>query len=206
MYVHDFEQNGTLEQILTTYKGGVSYPVAGRDEILSAVPSLRARYPTYASFGASRVEDIFPRAELSRAMVLEASTFASSVAINDGQGRFDLHALPAEAQLAPMYASLAEDFDSDGHVDLLLGGNLLGVTPLRGRYDATHGVLLRGAGNGTFKPVESNQGAPIIEGEVRDIKAGMRAGGGRLIFVARNNDRLAVLRPNNQPQTSRGPR
>ena len=206
LYVHDFEQNGTLEQILTTYKGDVSYPIAGRDDILRAVPSLRARYPTYASFGASRVEDIFSRADLSRATVLEASTFASSMALNDGQGRFSLRALPPQAQLAPMYASLAEDFDGDGNVDLLLAGNFRGVTPLRGRYDATHGVLLRGAGNGTFKPVESDQGAPIIEGEVRDIKSGMRAGGGRLIFVARNNDRLAVLRANNQPQTSRGPR
>ena len=55
VYVGDFGHNGTLEQILTFYKHGVSYPVAGRDELISLIPRLRNRYPSYADFGASRI-------------------------------------------------------------------------------------------------------------------------------------------------------
>src|SRR5437867_810856 len=54
MYVGDFGYNGTLEQILTFYKHGVSYPLAGRDELLSLIPRLESRFATYADFGAAR--------------------------------------------------------------------------------------------------------------------------------------------------------
>src|SRR6185369_10155385 len=67
MYIGDFFQTGALKQILTFYRNGVSYPVAGRDELIRAMPSLAAKYPSYASCGASRVEDIFPPSELKKA-------------------------------------------------------------------------------------------------------------------------------------------
>jgi hypothetical protein len=193
LYVSDFAHNGTLQQILTFYKHGVSYPVAGRDDIVKLVPSLRSRYPSYASFGAARVDDIFSAAELSQATVREARIFASSVAIDRGDGTYALTPLPAEAQLAPVYASLARDFDGDGHVDLLLAGNLYGVQPVFGRYDASSGVLLRGLGDGRFTP--AGVGALGIEGEVRDLKPVGRADGGVLVAIARNNATLLILQP-----------
>jgi hypothetical protein len=194
LYVNDFFGNGTLEQILTFYKHGVSYPIAGRDELVRLMPQLRTKYPSYASFGAARIEDIFPASELRGAAVLEARDFATSVALNQGDGRFDLQALTAEAQLAPVYASLAEDFDRDGHPDLLLGGNLYGVTPVQGRYDASYGQLLRGDGTGRFEAVDLEASGLVIEGEVRHMALLKGAKGERLIVVGRNGERLQVIR------------
>src|SRR4029453_2846881 len=193
LYVSDFAHNGTLQQILTFYKHGVSYPVPGRDNLLRLIPSLRARYPTYSSFGASGVEDIVAASELSQATVREAHVFASSVAIAREDGTFKLEALPTEAQFAPVFASVARDFDGECRTDLLLGGNLYGVQPILGRYDASHGVLLRGMGNGRFAPMDGRTVA--IDGEVRDMKFVRHAGGGSLIAVARNNATLLILRP-----------
>jgi hypothetical protein len=195
LYVRDFFGNGTLEQILTFYKRGVSYPLAGRDELVRMMPQLRGRYASYASFGASRIEDILPASELRQANVLEAREFASAVALNRGNGRFDLRPLPIEAQLGPVYASLAEDFDGDGHIDLLVAGNLYGVTPVQGKYDASYGMLLRGDGNGHFEAVDLESSNLLIEGQARHMALLRRAGGERLILVARNDDRLQVLRP-----------
>jgi hypothetical protein len=194
LYVNDFFGNGTLEQILTFYKHGVSYPIAGRDELVRLIPQLRSKYPSYASFGASRIADIIPATELSRAAVLEAREFASAVALNKGNGTFDLHPLPTEAQFAPVYAALADDFDRDGHVDLLLGGNFYGVTPVQGRYDASYGQLLRGDGTGRFETVDLDASGLVIEGQVRHMAFVRRADGERLIVVARNGDRLQILR------------
>ncbi len=148
LYVGDFFNSGKLVQLLTSYRDGVSYPLVGRDALLQAMPSLRTRYPTYESFGASRIQNIIPGKELKKARVLEADTFASAVAINRGDGTFELHALPIEAQFAPIYASLAGDFDGDGKTDLVVAGNFYGVTPLEGRYDASYGLFLRGDGRG----------------------------------------------------------
>jgi hypothetical protein len=195
LYVHDFFQNGSVEQFLTFYKHGVSYPIAGRDEFVRLMPPLRSKYVAFSSFGASRLEDIFSASELSKAKVLEAHDFASSIAMNGGNGTFKLQPLPVEAQFAPVYAAVANDFDGDGRTDLLLAGNFFGVTPVRGRYDASHGLLLRGSGNGRFEPVEMGESNLLIEGQVRNIGLLRRAGGGRLIVVARNDDKLAFIRP-----------
>ena len=195
LHVHDFGQNGTIEQILTFHKNGVSYPLAGRDELVRLMPQLRSRYPTYREFGASRLEDIFPASELKAAEVREAHGFASAVAINDGRGSFALRPLPAEAQFAPVYAALAEDFDGDGAVDLLLGGNFHGVTPTLGRYDASYGLVLRGDGTGRFRALDPGESGLLIEGQTRELRSLRHARGGRWIVVARNDDSLVAVRP-----------
>ena len=194
LYVDDFAKNGSLQQILTFYKDGVSYPIAGRDELVRLIPSLRSRYTSYKDFGASRVDQIFSAAELLHAKVLEARTYASAVALSDGNGAFALRPLPVEAQFAPVYASVAEDFTGDGRIDLLVAGNFSGVTPLYGRYDASYGLLLRGDGAGAFFPVDMAESGVLLRGEVRDLKPLRSANGDQLIVVARNDSTVQVVR------------
>ena len=172
--------------VLTFYKHGVSYPLPGRDQLLSAMPQLRVKYPTYASFGGSRFDD--------GATVLEARNFASSVALSQSNGTFALQALPAEAQFAPVYAALVGDFDRDGHGDLLLGGNFYGVTPAQGRYDASYGQLLSGDGKGGFVPVDMARTGLVIDGQVRHMAFVRGPNGARFVVVARNGDGLQILR------------
>jgi enediyne biosynthesis protein E4 len=194
LHVADFARNGSLQQVLTFYKDGVSYPMAGRDELVRLIPSLRSRYPSYKSFGASRVDQIFSAEELAGAVVLEARTFASAVALADGKGAYRMAPLPPEAQLAPVYAVAADDYDGDGRVDLMLGGNFWGVTPVRGRYDASYGLVLRGDGQGAFVPVDMAESGLVLRGEVRDLKAIRSANGDRLTIAARNDSTVQVTR------------
>ena len=214
LYVNDFGRDGTVESILTVYRGGVSYPVAGRDELLRAVPALRSRYPSYESFGARTLEQIFPAAEVASAKILKAYGFASVVARNDGKGRFTLEPLPVEAQIAPIHATVADDFDGDGRVDLLVAGNFHAVPPIQGRYDASYGLFLRGTGGGRFAAVAMPRSGVELEGQVRRMRI-VRTTGGRVVVVARNDDRVVMLRPTtgasparplaSAPSASRGP-
>jgi hypothetical protein len=162
---------------------------------LGLVPQLRRRYPTYASFGASRIEDIFSASELAQATMREAHYFASAVALNNGNGTFTLTPLPAEAQFAPIRAVLADDFDGDGRTDLLVAGNDYGAPPVLGRYDASYGLLLRGSGDGRYEAVDLEQSGLLIDGQVRHLQWLRHANGDRLIVVARNDDKLQILGP-----------
>jgi hypothetical protein len=202
LYVGDFAHDGGSQAILTVFKHGVSYPVAGRDELLRVIPSLRSRFPTYASFGASTVDSILPRADLRAASTLEAHTFASAIARNRGDGTFALESLPIEAQIAPTYASLAGDFDGDGRTDLLLGGNLWGTLPMLGRFDASYGLLLHGTGGSHFSAVDMMRSGIEITGQVRRMRV-LRTRSGPVVAVARNDDRLLLLRPGTVTATQR---
>jgi hypothetical protein len=193
LYVGDFFSTGVLKQILTFYKHGVSYPIAGRDEMIRLMPQLRTKYPSYAAFGASTIDSILPADELSKAKVLEARDFANSIALNNGDGTFTLQPMPTEAQFAPIYASVSGDFDADGHTDLLLAGNFFGVPPVFGRYDASYGALLHGFGNGKFVSVDMQRTGLHIEGQVRHMAMVRSPKGATRIAVARNNETLELL-------------
>jgi enediyne biosynthesis protein E4 len=208
LYLGDFAHDGKPVPILALSRSDGEHPVAGRDELLRAIPALRQRFPTYASFGAGTLERILPEVDRRAARTLVAHTFASAVALNDGRGRFTLQPLPVEAQLAPVHAALADDFDGDGRIDLLLGGNFYGVPPLQGRYDASYGLLLRGAGDGRFTATDMTRSGVEITGQVRRMRA-LRTTNGRLVAVARNADRLLLLQAGAQSTPRRvadGPR
>jgi hypothetical protein len=187
MYVKDFDGNGFPEQILTSYEAGVAYPLALRDELTSALPYLKSRYPKYADYARQTAQDIFGNA-LESALVKQVETFATSLARNTGDGSFTLVPLPREAQLAPVYGLLAGDFDRDGKLDLLLAGNLAGVQPAFGARPASYGLLLRGDGHEGFTPVRATESGFFVPGQARDIQR-LRTRRGDLYVVARNNER-----------------
>ena len=192
LYVRDFDHNGFPEQILTAVEDGRDSPIALRDELTGALPSLKPRYPTYVDYARQSVRDIFGAA-LDSALVKRVDTFASVLARNNGDGSFTLVPLPREAQLAPVYGILARDFDHDGKLDVLLGGNLAGVQPALGSMMASFGLLLRGDGAGGFTPVGAAESGFVVPGQTRDIQR-LRTRRGDLYIVARNNDRPLFFR------------
>ncbi|HEY6156561.1 MAG TPA: VCBS repeat-containing protein, partial [Gemmatimonadales bacterium] len=175
------------------YNHGTSYPLAMRDELIAALPYLKARYPRYADYAGQTVSDIFSPAELAGATFKRARTFATALAKNNGDGSFTLVPLPRAAQLAPVYAILARDLDGDGKTDLLVAGNFDGVQPEIGRMSAGYGLVLRGDGRGQFTPLRAAESGFSVPGQARDIQR-VRTRRGDLYVVTRNNDRPLIFR------------
>jgi len=193
MYVKDFARDGRDQQIVSVYNHGVSYPLELRDDLLNAIPSLKLRYLSYKDYARQTVKDIFTAPELQGAIFKQAQTFASALARNNGDGSFTLVPLPREAQIAPIYAILAQDLEGHGKTDLLVAGNFDGVKPEIGRMSAGYGLLLRDDGKGDFTGVRVQQSGFFVPGQARDIKR-VRTRTGDLYVVARNNDRPLVFR------------
>ncbi len=195
MYAKDFNGTGPFEQIISVYDQGTSYPIAMRDELLGALPSLKARYPRYKDYANQRVRDIFSPQQLAGAIFKQARTFATTLVRNNGDGSFTLVPLPHEAQLAPVYGILVGDFDRDGTADLLLAGNFDGVQPAIGAMRASYGLLLRGDGRerGNLMPMPARESGFFVPGQARDIQR-LRTARGDLYIVARNNDRPLFFR------------
>jgi len=193
MYVKDFDRSGFPEQMLTLYENGKSVPLALRDELTNALPYLKPRYPKYSDYAGQTVEQVFDSG-LNNAVVKQAETFATAVALSNRDGSYTLVALPSAAQIAPVYGILAGDFDHDGNTDLLLAGNFSGVQPEIGSMMASYGLMLRGNGRGGFTLLHADQSGFVVPGESRDIQR-LRTRRGDLYIVARNNDRPLFFRP-----------
>ncbi|TAG42428.1 MAG: RNA-binding protein, partial [Cytophagia bacterium] len=157
IYAKDFDKNNRLDIITTVFLPDENgkrkeYPAQNRDEQTEQIPSLKKRFLTYKEFGKARFEDIFTKEELKDAYKLQANNFASSYIENLGDGKFKLHALPALAQIAPLYAMVVDDFNQDGNLDAAINGNDFGTEVGNGRYDALNGLVLLGDGKGNFSP------------------------------------------------------
>jgi hypothetical protein len=88
---------------------------------------------------------------------LEAYELRSCVFINDKNGGWIVKPLPVEAQLSCIYGIAMDDYDGDGKMDLLTGGNFYQSKPEVGIYDASYGLLLKGDGNGDFGAMKSDR-------------------------------------------------
>ncbi|MEO0471322.1 MAG: VCBS repeat-containing protein [Bacteroidota bacterium] len=186
MYINDFDQNGTPEQVVCVYNGEGSYPLALRHDLVKQMPGLNRKYIKYENYVEQTITDIFTPQQLEKAIKLEVYNTESSLLINDGNGQFSLKSLPVEAQLSPVYGLMVQDFDKDGQLDILLGGNFHRAKPEVGIYDANYGVYLRGNGKGDFLPVKPGQSGFFLKGEVRDMQA-VKVNGREKILVAMNN-------------------
>lgn len=195
MYVNDFDQNGTVEQIICAYNGDKSYPVALRHDLVKQIPSLKKKYLKYENFKDQTITDIFTPDQVKNSAKLDVYELSTGILINEGSGKFRLTHLPVEAQISPVYGIEIMDIDDDGYKDILLGGNLYNAKPEVGRYDASYGVLLRGDGKGNFISVSPKESGLKMDGEVRDIIT-IQTEKGEIILVARNNDSLVAFKKN----------
>ncbi len=193
MYVNDFDQNGTAEQIICTFNGDKIYPMLLRHDLVSQLPGLKKKYLKYDSFKDQTAEDIFEPEQLKNAVKSEVYNLQSVLLLNQGNSRFEVVALPIEAQFSPIFGLLVEDFDADGHLDILTAGNFFSAKPEVGRYDASYGLLLKGNGKGDFAPVKPAQTGIYIQGEARDA-ALLRIGNERVICITRNNNQMQFFK------------
>jgi hypothetical protein len=192
MYAGDFANNGTTQQIVTCYNGDSSYPMLLRHDLVAVLPYLKKKYLRYENYKEQTIDDIFSPEQLSKAVKLDAYIMQSSVFINNKNGTFATKALPTEAQLSPMYGIAADDFDKDGNIDILMGGNFYQSKPETGIYDASYGTLLKGDGKGNFTALPTQQSGINTRGAVRDI-AVIQMGKKKVVLVAGNNEGMKIF-------------
>ena len=189
LYINDFDNNGFIDPILSFIsENGKNFPYALRHDLVDQLKYLSKKYPDYESFKSATIQDIFTEKQLQESSVLEANNLSSFIIYNEGNFNFKVQELPTETQFSPIYAIETFDYDQDGDQDIILGGNLYGVKPEVGKYDASYGYYLENVGNQQFKFHQTGKGLKI-KGQIRDIKRIKDK-----IFISKNNDSLEVYK------------
>ena len=191
LHVNDFDQNGSIEQILTQYEGEFSYPLVLKTTLLKQLPGLRKQLLTYDDYKDKRLEDLFSKEILSKTVVLDVHSLETSLYLNQGNGKFAKASLPSQVQYSPVYA-IHSFRDSIGNVHLLFGGNQSKIKPELGINMGSYGWHLVGNNGGDFKVIPAQESGFFIRGEIRDIKDYQSPSGKKLI-VGRNNQEPGLL-------------
>ena len=84
------------------------------------------------------------------------------------------------------------DVDHDGHLDLIVAGNLYDVEPNAPRADAGNGLWLRGDGKGHFTPVSPRESGFLAPGNVSGL-ALINTPNGKALLVANTGDSLRAF-------------
>lgn len=195
MYVKDFDHNGQAEQIVTYQRAdGKFYTTASKDELGKQLPSIvNKKFRNYKAFAGRSVDEILPRPSLDSAAQLEVNQFQSVYLENTGNGSFIVTALPAAAQTSKIFAILPGDFDHDGQLDFIAGGNFFGGSAFQSTYDASLGVLMKGDGKGNFTPVSNGRSGLWIDGQARDMKS-IQWRDQIIYLISKNNARIQIIK------------
>jgi hypothetical protein len=195
LYAKDIDVNGSIDLIPAYYikndKGLYElFPAIDRTQFAEEVPYIKKKYLLNKDYAVINVDELFKIIDQKDMLVLKCETTATVWIENIGNGHFKMHQLPLEAQIAPVNAIVANDFDHDGNMDLLLGGNEYQTESATGRYDASYGQFLKGDGRGLFTSVKPTQSGFIVSGDMKNLKTITNKKQHQFVLAAVNNDSL----------------
>jgi len=179
LFVADFDENETLDQIFAYYQGDSLYPMTLRHDLVRQISAMKGKFLYFSDYAGKTVEQVFGKEKLDNALEENVYQLASSVVMNRGDGSYQVKPLPLEVQFSPIFSIVQLDSTA-----LLLTGNFHGVKPEEGRYDSNDGIML-GFNDQSDPSILGNLGT---KGEVRNARVLRSAGGKRILVLARNND------------------
>jgi enediyne biosynthesis protein E4 len=203
LWLNDFDQNGTMDKILTRSIAGRDVPVFLKRELEEQLPVLKKQNLHHRDYAMRTVEDLFGKEVLQKSVEKDFTYSSSCIAWNQGQGRYEVEKLEGMAQLSSVNAVVSVDVNADGRKDLVVGGNRYGFPPQFGRLDGSYGDVLLNEGNRKFKWQWPAKTGVKVRGEVRDVKT-IRGGKGEvMVMYLVNDDYPKVYRIRNQELRSK---
>ncbi|MFP9097821.1 VCBS repeat-containing protein [Flavobacterium sp. RHBU_24] len=194
IFVKDFDNDKHKDIVLSYYNDGKQYPVRGRGCSSQQIPNIKKKFKDYESFSEATLVDVYTEKSLKEALHYTVKSFAS-IYLENKNGKFVIHELPVAAQLTCINQVMVKDYDKDGNLDVIIGGNLYGSEVETPRNDAGHGLFLKGNGKGAFKPITAPDSGFFTPGDVKNM-AEINVKGKTYLLVTKNNSFLQSVKIN----------
>jgi hypothetical protein len=95
---------------------------------------------------------------------------------------------------------VADDFDGDGNLDILINTNDFGTEVSTGRYDALSGLVLKGDGNGNFAALTPSESGIFIPGNGKALVRLRGAANKYLVAAGQNRGPLKIFELKSEAQ------
>lgn len=187
MYINDFDNNGTIEQITTFSKDGKDYPIHQKKELTAQMSSLKKQNLKASDYSKRSIDALFPADVIKNCIVKTVNESRSVIAINEGNGNFKIEPLPYQVQLSCVCGIVCTDLNNDGLEDLIMAGNNFEFKPQYSQLDASYGNVLLNTGDLKFDWQHYDKSGFFIKDQVKHLKL-FKDNSGRKFLVAAIND------------------
>lgn len=193
LYTKDFDNNQTLDPLLTCFIQGEKYLFHDRDILIAQIPGIKRRFPNYSSYAASTFENILTEKDLEDTYLLSSYLFSSIFLENLGASNFKMHELPKNSQNAPIFCSILTDLNQDSLPDIVAAGNFHGTEVNQiGWYDASFGNILLNNGEMQFKYINPIEKGLKADGDARAMATIMTHGNKPVLVIGNFGQPLMV--------------
>jgi len=196
MWVSDFDNNGTIEQIVTQNLNGKDMPVHQKQEIVSQMVSLKKQNLKASEYSKRSIQELFSEEKLNKIREKKVNTSETILAINNGNGNFEIMSLPPRTQLSCVCGITCADVNNDGNLDIIMGGNNFEFRPQYSRLDANYGSVLLNDGSLNFEWKDYEQSGFFIREEIKHISKFNDKDGNTFVIVAINDEKPKVFAVN----------
>lgn len=196
LFTNDFDNNGTIEQITTRDIEGKDLPINLKQELAKQIPSIKKKNLSYADYSKKTFQELFAQDVVDNSIQKTANIQESVVAINKGNGQFEIKVLPKEVQFSCVNTILTMDVNNDGILDLILGGNQYEFKPQFSRLDSNYASVLLGNSKGNFSWLPYAKSGFFIRGEVKQLKTIKEKNKGVSIIATINNNAPKIFKRN----------
>ncbi|WP_416442379.1 VCBS repeat-containing protein [Leeuwenhoekiella sp. A16] len=191
IYFNDFDGNNKKDIVLSYYNDGKKFPVRGRGCSSQQIPAIKIKFPDYESFSNATLADVYSESELENSLHYQVKSFAS-IYLENRDGKFVAHELPAAAQVSCINQILIDDYDKDGNLDAVIAGNLFWSEVETPRNDSGVGLFLKGDGAGNFTGITPAKSGLFIPGDVKNMSE-IKVNGKNLLLAVKNDDFSQII-------------
>ena len=197
IYGKDLDGNGSIDPLIACHwqdsSGNIDqYLYHPWQDLVKQFTGIRKHFNSFGEFGEANLEDILAIEDMSTALVLTANWMKSSLLENMGNGKFQVHPLPIQAQIAPIFGSTTMDLNQDGMSDILLTGNDYGMEVQQGRADALNGLVLLNQGEMRFSSCSFEKSGFIVPDQGRALIS-IPIQGELRILATQNGERTLIF-------------
>ena len=187
MWVNDFDNDGTIEQIITQNYNNGDYPLHQKKDLTGQILALKKENIKASEYAKKTIDELFSEDVISNTIVREASISESVIAINEGNGQYRIKVLPPQVQFSCICGIECTDVNQDGMVDLIMAGNNFEFKPQFSRLDANYGNVLLGDGQLGFNWQNYDTSGFFIRDEVKHLELFKDKVGNSFLIAAVND-------------------
>ncbi|MFT6209724.1 MAG: hypothetical protein ACJAYA_000239 [Bacteroidia bacterium] len=123
LFVTDFDNNGSQDQIVTHYLNGVRGTFVDKGEFCEKMPEFNNKFLTNRQFAEAQISDIVDGKNMDQLIHRSVTQLESLALINNGNGSFKTINFPTQAQESPVKTAVIMNITSESEPEILLFGN-----------------------------------------------------------------------------------